>query len=79
MVGAIAIVGLLRLIGFASTVLGTTMPAVLVVQYVAMAAAVGGGLYVIRTGVIIEPPAFLVDWIATLTDRISQRLSPAVK
>jgi lipopolysaccharide export system permease protein len=79
MVGAIAIVGLLRLIGFASTVLGTTMPAVLLIQYLAMAAAVAGGLFVIRTGVIIEPPAFVMNWIAALTERITQRLGMAAK
>jgi lipopolysaccharide export system permease protein len=79
MVGAIAVVGLLRLIGFASTVFGTTMPIFLLLQYVAMAAAVIGGLVIIRTGVIIEPPAFLMKWIAALTERISQRVAVAMK
>lgn len=79
MVGAIGGVALLRLIGFMSTVFGATVPAMLVLQYVAVAAAIGGGLYVIRTGVILEPPAFLMNWIAALTERISQRVATAMK
>jgi lipopolysaccharide export system permease protein len=79
MVGAVGGVGLLRLIGFTSTVFGATVPAMLVLQYVAVAAAVGGGLWIIRTGVILEPPAFLMNWIAMVTERISQRLAMATK
>ncbi len=79
MVGAVGGVGLLRLIGFTSTVFGATVPIMLVLQYLAVAAAIGGGLWVIRTGVILEPPAFLMNWIAALTERISQRLAVAMK
>jgi lipopolysaccharide export system permease protein len=79
MVGAVGGVGLLRLIGFTSTVFGATVPAMLVLQYVAVAAAVGGGLWIIRTGVILEPPAFLMNWIAMVTERISQRFAMATK
>jgi lipopolysaccharide export system permease protein len=79
MVGAVGGVGLLRLIGFTSTVFGATVPAMLVLQYIAVAAAVGGGLWIIRTGVILEPPAFLMNWIAAVTERISQRLALATK
>jgi lipopolysaccharide export system permease protein len=79
MVGAVSGVGLLRLIGFTSTVFGATVPIMLILQYVAMAAAIGGGLFVIRTGVILEPPAFLMNWITTLTERITQRLAIVMK
>ena len=79
MVGAVGGVGIVRLIGFVSTVFGATVPAMLVLQYVAVAAAIGGGLFVIRTGVILEPPAFLMNWITALTERISQRLAVAMK
>lgn len=79
MVGAIAGVALLRLCGFMSTVFGTTMPAMLLLQYVALVAAVAGGLFVIRTGVIIEPPAWMTNWITAVTERISQRLATAMK
>jgi lipopolysaccharide export system permease protein len=79
MIGAVGGVGLLRLIGFSSTVFGATAPIMLVLQYVAVAAAIGGGLFVIRTGVILEPPAFLMNWITMLTERITQRLAVAMK
>lgn len=79
MVGAVAGVGLLRLIGFTSTVFGATAPFMLVVQYVAVAAAIGGGLFVIRTGLILEPPAFLMNWITALTELITRRLTLAMK
>ncbi len=75
MVGAIGGVALLRLIGFASTVFGATMPWVLSLQYIAVAAALIGGLYVIRTGLILEPPAFITNGLAALTERVSQRLA----
>ena len=73
MVGAVGGVALLRLIGFASTVFGAAIPWVLALQYLALAAAVGAGLYVIRRGLIIEPPAFISDWLAALTERLGRR------
>jgi lipopolysaccharide export system permease protein len=65
----------LRLIGFASTVFGTAVPWLLSLQYLAMAAAFGFGLYVIRRGLILEPPAFITDWLTALTERISRRFA----
>ncbi len=79
MIGAVGGVGILRLIGFTSTVFGATLPIMLVLQYIAVAAAIGGGLFVIRTGVVLEPPAFLMNWITVLTERITQRLAVAMK
>ena len=70
MLGAIGGVALLRLIGFASTVLGANLPIMLVLQYLALAAAIGGGLFVIHRGLIIEPPAFLNGWLGTVTARM---------
>lgn len=70
MLGAIGGVALLRLLGFASTVLGANMPIMLVLQYIALAGAIGGGLFVIHRGLIIEPPAFLNRWIETVTARL---------
>lgn len=75
MVGAIGGVALLRLIGFVSTVFGATMPWMLALQYLAIVAAFGFGLFVIRTGLILEPPAFLTNWLAALTERIARRLA----
>jgi lipopolysaccharide export system permease protein len=73
MLGAIGGVALLRLIGFASTVFGATVPWMLAVQYLTLAAAIGAGLYVIRRGLIIEPPTFISDWLAALTERLGRR------
>jgi lipopolysaccharide export system permease protein len=73
MLGAIGGVAVLRLIGFASTVFGAAMPWMLALPYLILAAAVGAGLYVIRRGLIIEPPAFISDWLAVLTERLGRR------
>ena len=48
-------------------------PWVLALQYLTLAAAIGAGLYVIRRGLIIEPPAFITDWLAALTERLGRR------
>ncbi|MDO9413742.1 MAG: LPS export ABC transporter permease LptF [Pseudolabrys sp.] len=76
MVGAISGVALLRLIGFASTVFGVNAPWMLALQYAGFAIAFGGGLFVIHRGLIIEPPAFLTNFVAVVTERISRRLAP---
>ena len=73
MLGAIMGVGVLRLIGFVSTVFGATVPAMLALQYVALAIAFVGGYLVIRRGLILEPPAFLTRFINALTERLSRR------
>ncbi len=75
MVGAVGGVGLLRLAGFVSTVFGAAMPWMLVLQYVVLVAAVGGGLYVIRSGLILEPPAFIMNGVAALTERVNRRFA----
>lgn len=75
MLGAITGVGLLRLIGFASTVFGANAPWLLSLQYVALAAAFVFGYLVIRRGLILEPPAFLTRFVSTLTERFAQRFA----
>ncbi len=75
MLGAIGGVGLLRLIGFASAIFGAAIPWMLSLQYLALAAASALGLYVIRRGLILEPPSFITDWLAAITERISQRFA----
>ncbi|HEU4661380.1 MAG TPA: LPS export ABC transporter permease LptF [Pseudolabrys sp.] len=66
LLGAIAWVALLRLTGFASTVFGANYPWMLSLQYFGIAAAFAGGLFVIHRGIIIEPPAYIVDWVFNL-------------
>jgi lipopolysaccharide export system permease protein len=75
MLAAVGGVGLLRLIGFASTVFGATLPWMLSLQYIAMGFALVSGLWVIRRGLILEPPAFIADGLAALTERITQRFA----
>jgi lipopolysaccharide export system permease protein len=75
MLGAIAGVALLRLIGFASTVFGAKAPGMLSLQYITLAIAFGGSLYVIRSGLVLEPPAFLVDRLNAFSERIAQRFA----
>ncbi len=75
LVGAITGVAALRLIGFASTVFGVNFPWMLWLQFVALALAFGLGLYVIRRGLIIEPPAFISDWLTALTERLGRRFA----
>jgi lipopolysaccharide export system permease protein len=77
MVGAIGAAALLRLIGFASTVFGASLPWMLMLQYLAMAGAFGFGFYVIRRGVILEPPAFVTNLVTALTERVIQRFAPS--
>ena len=75
MLGAVGGVAALRLLGFISTVAGATVPAMLVLQYIAVLAALAAGIAVIRRGVIIEPPAFVNRLASLLTER-AKRLAP---
>jgi lipopolysaccharide export system permease protein len=75
MLGAIGGVALLRVLGFASTVFGATIPWMLSLQYIAMAFAIGFGVWVIRSGLVLEPPAFMAQWINAFVERITQRFA----
>ena len=75
LIGAVAGVAVLRMLGFISTVVGANVGWVLWVQVLALIAAFGLGLYVIRRGLIIEPPAFITNWVADLVDRVSRRFA----
>jgi lipopolysaccharide export system permease protein len=75
MLGAIGGVALVRLIGFVCTVFGATLPWLLPVQYLVILAACGGGLFVIRRGLILEPPAFILNWLTALTERVTRRFA----
>jgi lipopolysaccharide export system permease protein len=77
LLGAIGGVALLRLIGFAATVVGVQAPIALLFPYLAIAAIFAFGFFAISKGVIIEPPAFLTNAITALTERISRRMAPA--
>jgi lipopolysaccharide export system permease protein len=71
--GAVGAMVLLRIIGFVSTVFGANVPILLSVQYIAVAGTIIVGMFVIVRGVVIEPPAFVVEAFAKLVDRLSRR------
>jgi lipopolysaccharide export system permease protein len=71
--GAVGAMALLRIIGFVSTVFGANVPILLSVQYIAVAGTIIVGLFVIVRGVVIEPPAFIVETFTKLADRFSRR------
>ncbi len=75
LVGAIGGVALLRLAGFVSTVFGVNFPLMVWLQVVALTIALALGLTVIRSGLILEPPAFIANWLAALGERISRRFA----
>jgi len=75
MIGAIGGVAAVRLLGFASSIFGATIPWMLSLQYIATALAIGSGVWVIRRGLILEPPAFIANWLNALTARLSQRIA----
>jgi lipopolysaccharide export system permease protein len=75
LIGAIGGVALLRMIGFVCTVFGANYPWVLWLQVLAFVAACGLGAYVIRSGLIIEPPAFITNSIDAITARLTRRFA----
>jgi lipopolysaccharide export system permease protein len=75
LMGMIATVAVLRLIGFVSVIVGVRVPAVLAVQYVALFAAIGGGLWQIGRGRAVEPAAAVSKFANAITDRIAKATS----
>jgi lipopolysaccharide export system permease protein len=73
--GAIAGILLVRLIGFASTIVGVNYPIFLSVQFIVAGLAAAGGLYAIMRGTGIEPPAFVKDRLTALSERIARRFA----
>lgn len=74
-VSTIAGVAALRLIGFASMVFAIYSPFAVSFQYVAVVGACVLGLTAISRGMIIEPPAFITNTVARITERLSRRLA----
>jgi lipopolysaccharide export system permease protein len=70
---AIGVVTAVRLIGFASTVVGVHFAPALLGEYVALIAAAGYGLYAISRGVIIEPPALVTAVLDAIGERLTRR------
>jgi lipopolysaccharide export system permease protein len=77
LLSAIVAVVILRGSGFVGTLAGTRVPAALLVPYLALIAALAFGYWAIARGVIIEPPAFIVDAVTRIIERVSERAARA--
>src|SRR6478609_3206665 len=71
----LAVAGI-RIAGFALSVLTVGGVYAAVLQYVMLATASIGGLYVIWRGIVIEPPALLVEKVSAFIERLMRRLGP---
>ena len=65
-------VGLLRLVGFISVVVGVRVPSMLAVQYVALFGAMAAGLWQISRGQAIEPAAAVLRVATAVGERIAR-------
>jgi lipopolysaccharide export system permease protein len=73
LLSAIGAVAVLRGLGFVGLLAGSRVPAALLVPYLALLAAFGFGYWGISRGIIIEPPAFIVDAVTGFMERMAGR------
>ena len=67
---AIAAVFAMRMIGFACSVMAVKTPAAILVQYLMLLFGIGASIWIIVGGIVIEPPAKLVEAINRSNARI---------
>jgi lipopolysaccharide export system permease protein len=72
---AVVAVTSLRLVGFASAVLGSRSPPALALQYIVLAVAAWLSVRAISRGTMIEPPAALIDPVIRFGERVLQRIT----
>jgi lipopolysaccharide export system permease protein len=70
--GSIVAVFGLRMIGFACSVLTVKNPAAALVQYAMLFSSIGLGLWMIVGGVVVEPPAALIEAINRSNARLAR-------
>jgi lipopolysaccharide export system permease protein len=78
MIIALTVTAALRLIGFACNVVATQTVAAVFVLYASVAVAIVFGLWAIARGVVVEPPAFIMQPLMLLgqfRERLTQRLA----
>jgi lipopolysaccharide export system permease protein len=75
LISAVGGVATLRIIGFASIVFGIKHPGALMFQYLAVFAASVFGLFAIAQSIVIEPPAFMVRAVSSITERVARRFA----
>jgi lipopolysaccharide export system permease protein len=75
LLAVIGMISLLRLIGFVSVIVGVRVPILLALQFIALLAAIVGGLWLIGRGRAVEP-AVVVSRLATaISDRVARATS----
>jgi len=70
--GLIAAVTLLRLTGFLSVIVGTRIPSLLAIQYIALVGSIIAGTWLISRGQAIEPAAVVSRMATAITDRLAR-------
>jgi lipopolysaccharide export system permease protein len=70
--GSILAVFGLRMAGFACSVVTVKTPAAALLQYSMLFAAIGIGLWMILGGIVVEPPAALIEAINKSNARIAR-------
>jgi lipopolysaccharide export system permease protein len=73
LMGAIAVVAVVRGLGFIGTISGSQSPLALAVPYVGLAAAFLLGAWAIGRGAAIEPPALFTNLANTITEAVKRR------
>ena len=68
--GSILVVFGLRMIGFACSVMAVKSALAPLIQYLMLFAAIGGGIWIITAGIVIEPPAMLLEAIGKSNARL---------
>jgi lipopolysaccharide export system permease protein len=77
LVSAVGGVALLRFAGFACTVFAVKFPLAVTFPYLILLAVSAVGFVAISRGTIIEPPSFVTNTVALLTERLSRRFVPS--
>jgi lipopolysaccharide export system permease protein len=77
MTSAIVSVGLLRLFGFACTVLAVNSAFAAPLQYTMLVVVFALSIWAIWRVIPLEPPSIIMDTINSLVERVSRRLAPS--
>lgn len=75
MVSAFLVVAVVRVIGFVSIIFGINAPAALSLQYVALLLVFWLGLTAISRGIVLRPPAAVIDALTLLQERFTRRVA----
>lgn len=75
MVSTIVAVAALRLSGFVSNSIGALFPLILPIQMAGLCIVIALGLFAIKRSLVIEPPAWVMNFFAALSKRFSFRFA----